>query len=101
MSVKTEEDSLDPNPPPSFSKTLAAIRYLEESVRSIGDLQALALRYGIFYEPGDGIAKNGSIAEIVRKRRLPIVGDGAGIWFIHPHKRCGSRDPSQRFRTVV
>lgn len=82
--VKTEEDPLDPNPPASFSKTLAAIRYLEDTVRRTVDLQALALRYGILYGPGTGIAKDGSIVELVRKRRMPIVGDGAGIWsFIH------------------
>jgi nucleoside-diphosphate-sugar epimerase len=82
--VKTEDDPLDPNPPASFSKTLAAIRYLEDTVRRTVDLQALALRYGIFYGPGTGIAMDGSMVELVRKRRLPIVGDGAGIWsFIH------------------
>jgi len=82
--VKTEEDPLDPNPPASFSKTLAAIRYLEDTVRRTTDLQALALRYGLFYGPGTGIAKDGLIVDLVRKRRLPIIGDGAGIWsFIH------------------
>jgi nucleoside-diphosphate-sugar epimerase len=82
--VKTEEDPLDRNPPVSFSKTLAAIRYLENTVQRTVDLQALALRYGILYGPGTGIAKDGSIVDLVRKRRLPIVGDGAGIWsFIH------------------
>lgn len=82
--VKTEEDPLDPNPPASFSKTLAAIRHLEDAVRATTDLQTLALRYGIFYGPGTGIAKDGPIVELVRKRRLPIVGDGAGIWsFVH------------------
>jgi nucleoside-diphosphate-sugar epimerase len=82
--VKTEEDPLDPNPPASFSKILAAIRYLEDTVRKTTNLQALALRYGFFYGPGTGIAKDGLIVELVRKRRLPIVGDGAGIWsFIH------------------
>jgi nucleoside-diphosphate-sugar epimerase len=80
--VKTEEDPLDPNPPASFSKTLAAIRYLEGTVQGTVGLQALALRYGIFYGPGTGIAKDGSI--VVRKRRMPIVGDGGGVWsFIH------------------
>lgn len=82
--VKTEEDPLDPNPPASFSKTLAAIRYLEEAVLSAADVEAMALRYGILYGPGSGIAKDGRIIELVRNRRLPIVGDGAGIWsFIH------------------
>lgn len=82
--VKTEEDALDPNPPTSFRKTLAAIRYLEDSVRKAVDLQALALRYGALYGPGTGIAKNGSVVELIRKRRVPIVGGGTGIWsFIH------------------
>jgi len=82
--VKTEEDPLDPNPPASFQKTLAAIRYLEDTVRRSSDVEALALRYGYFYGPGTGIAKNGVAGELVRKRRLPIVGDGAGVWsFVH------------------
>jgi nucleoside-diphosphate-sugar epimerase len=82
--VKTEEAPLDRSPPPSFSKTLAAIRHLEEAVRKTSDVEALALRYGFFYGPGTGIAKDGIIVEILRKRRLPIVGAGTGIWsFLH------------------
>jgi nucleoside-diphosphate-sugar epimerase len=82
--VKTEEDPLDPNPPASFNKTLAAIRYLEDAVRRSTDVEALALRYGFFYGPGTGIARDGAIAELLRKRKLPIVDGGTGIWsFIH------------------
>jgi nucleoside-diphosphate-sugar epimerase len=82
--VKTEEELLDPSPPTSFSKTLAAIGYLEKAVLSAADVEAMALRYGILYGPGTGIAKDGRIVKLVRNRRLPIVGDGAGIWsFIH------------------
>ena len=82
--VKTEEDPLDPSPPANFSKSFAAIRYLEDTVRNATDLQAFALRYGFFYGPGTGIARDGAIANLVRKRRMPVVGDGAGIWsFIH------------------
>ena len=88
--VKTEEDPLDPNPPASFRKTLAAIRYLEDSVRRATDLEALALRYGIFYGQGTGIAEDGQIVELVRKRRLPIVGKGTGIWS-HIHIRDAAR----------
>lgn len=84
--IKTEQDPLDPNPPTSFAKTLAAIRHLEDTVRKTMDLQAFALRYGLFYGPGTGIAKDGPVAELIRKRMLPIVGNGAGIWsFIHVH----------------
>jgi 2-alkyl-3-oxoalkanoate reductase len=81
--VKTEEDPLDPNPPASFSKTLAAIRYLEDAVRRTVDLQALALRYGIFYGTGAGIAKDGSIVELVRKRRMPISGRFISACLLH------------------
>ena len=82
--VKTEEDRLDPNPPASFRKTLAALRSLEDSVRNAADLKAIALRCGMFYGPGTSFSKDGLIVGMVRKRRLPIVGDGAGIWsFIH------------------
>jgi 2-alkyl-3-oxoalkanoate reductase len=82
--VKREEDPLDPNPPASFSKILAAIRYLEDTLRRTVGLQALALRYGVFYGLGTGIAKDGAIVELIRRRWLPIVGKGGGIWsFIH------------------
>jgi len=82
--IKTEEDPLDPTPPATFRKTFAAIRYLEEVVRRTTDLEALALRYGFFYGPGTSIAKDGAVVELVCNRRIPIVGDGAGIWsFIH------------------
>lgn len=82
--VKTEEDLLDPDPPPSFRQTLAAIRHLEECVRNSWEVQALALRYGMLYGPGTSIAKGGAIVDLVRRRRIPIVGDGGGIWsFVH------------------
>jgi nucleoside-diphosphate-sugar epimerase len=89
--IKTEEDPLDPSPPASFSKTLAAIRYLEDAVRRATDIEALALRYGFIYGPGTGIAKDGPIVQLLRNRRLPIVGDGAGVWsFIHVEDVAGA-----------
>ncbi|HEX6629360.1 MAG TPA: NAD(P)-dependent oxidoreductase [Gemmatimonadaceae bacterium] len=82
--VKTEEDPLDPKPPENFTKTLAAIRYLEDKLRSVNFLEALTLRYGMFYGPGTGIGKGGTLLKMVKKRRFPIVGGGGGIWsFIH------------------
>jgi nucleoside-diphosphate-sugar epimerase len=82
--VKTEEDPLDPNPPESFTRTLSAIRYLEDKVGSTTFLDALALRYGMFYGPGTAIGKGGAILKMARKRRFPIVGGGGGVWsFIH------------------
>jgi nucleoside-diphosphate-sugar epimerase len=82
--VKTEEDPLDPKPPESFTKTLAAIRFLEDKMRSVTFLEGVALRYGWFYGPGTAFGKGGAVYKMIRKRRLPIVGGGGGIWsFIH------------------
>jgi nucleoside-diphosphate-sugar epimerase len=82
--LKTEKDPLDPIPPANQRKSLDAIRYLERSVVDTDQLEGIALRVGNFYGPGTGFALDGDLVRLVRKRRLPIVGDGAGVWsFIH------------------
>jgi 2-alkyl-3-oxoalkanoate reductase len=81
---KTEDDSLDPNPPANQRKSLDAIRYLESAVVRADQLEGFALRFGNFYGPGTGFALDGDLVRLVRKRQLPIVGDGTGVWsFIH------------------
>lgn len=81
---KAEDDALDPNPPKNQRQTLAAIRYLEAAIAQATDLNGISLRYGNFYGPGTGFASDGAIVEMVRKRQLPLVGNGAGVWsFIH------------------
>jgi nucleoside-diphosphate-sugar epimerase len=68
--VKDEEDPLDPEPPTAQRETLAAIRYLEETVQKE---DGTVLRYGGFY----GDASNAMIP-LVRKRQFPLVGGGTG-----------------------
>ncbi|HTA43833.1 MAG TPA: NAD(P)-dependent oxidoreductase [Bryobacteraceae bacterium] len=82
--VKTEEDPLDPNPPKSMSRTLAAIRELEDLVLKNGTLDGIVLRYGGFYGPGTSLSKDGESTKLVRQRKFPLVGAGSGVWsFIH------------------
>ncbi|TML31808.1 MAG: NAD(P)-dependent oxidoreductase, partial [Actinobacteria bacterium] len=89
--VKTEEDRLDPDPPKPQRQTLAAIRYLEDAVTGADDVQGLALRYGGFYGPGNVLGRGGQMVEQVRRRRVPIVGDGAGVWsFLHIEDAAGA-----------
>jgi nucleoside-diphosphate-sugar epimerase len=78
--LKTEDDPLDPNPPAEQRESLAAIRYLEDAVLGAQGIAGLVLRYAGFYGPGTGIALDGDIAGMIRKRRFPIVGDGSGVW---------------------
>ncbi len=74
--IKTEDDPLDPTPPPHTQQSWAAMTYLE---RAVTDFGGIALRYGGFYG-----ADNDGWAELVRKRLMPIVGDGGGmISWIH------------------
>jgi len=78
--VKSEADPLDPNPVPAQRKTLAALRYLDQVVPAAAPLEGIVLRYGSLYGP----RALDSVCEMVRRRRLPIIGSGAGIWsFIH------------------
>jgi len=73
--VKTEEDPLDPHPLAVTASTLAAIRHLEEVVLKTVP-EGLVLRYGILY----GHGASGALLEAVRKRQLPVIGRGTGVW---------------------
>jgi nucleoside-diphosphate-sugar epimerase len=68
--VKDEDDPLDPEPPTAQRETLAAIRYLEETVQKE---DGTVLRYGGFY--GDA---SDAMIPLVRKRQFPLVGGGTG-----------------------
>lgn len=81
--VKSEEDPLDPHPPREMARTLAAIRHVEEFVAGSREFEGVVLRYGAFYGPGTGLF-DGPFVEQVRRRRVPILGDGGGWWsFLH------------------
>jgi nucleoside-diphosphate-sugar epimerase len=73
--VKTEDDPLDPDPVPSTRKSMAAIRHVEQTVPGAVP-EGLVLRYGGFY----GHGASDSMLDIVRKRQMPVVGGGTGIW---------------------
>jgi nucleoside-diphosphate-sugar epimerase len=82
--TKTEADPLDPNPVPAQQQTMAAIKHLESAVLNTDGIEGVALRYGSFYGPTGDIGKGGSMVEMIQKRRLPLIGDGTGVWsFIH------------------
>jgi nucleoside-diphosphate-sugar epimerase len=82
--VKTEEDPLDPDPPATMRQILASIRRLETTVAGLADMVGVVLRYGSFYGPGTALGAGGDMLEMARKRRLPLIGGGAGVWsFIH------------------
>jgi nucleoside-diphosphate-sugar epimerase len=79
--VKTEEDPLEPNVPTHQRESLEAIRYVERAVVGAAPV-GLVLRFGGLYGPGTSVAKE--FADLIRRRKFPLVGDGGGIWsFVH------------------
>lgn len=73
--VKTEHDPLDPTPPREQRETLAGIRYLERAMLD-APVDGVVLRYGLLYGPG----ASEEMVDLLRRRRMPIVGGGDGIW---------------------
>ncbi|MFL5910875.1 MAG: NAD-dependent epimerase/dehydratase family protein [Gaiellaceae bacterium] len=83
-SVNNEDDSLETAPVPEMRETVAALRHLEAAVLGAEWTEGIVLRYGAFYGPGTSLAPGEEQFEAVRRRRLPLVGDGGGVWsFVH------------------
>jgi nucleoside-diphosphate-sugar epimerase len=82
--LKTETDPLDPHPPEAMLETLHAIQHLESAVSHASYLEGIVLRYGPLYGPGNALGEGGSMVDMIRKRRLPVIGGGTGVWsFLH------------------
>jgi 2-alkyl-3-oxoalkanoate reductase len=81
--VKDEDAPLYLDAPPPFAEGTRVLAAMERAVLE-ADLDGLVLRYGWFYGPGTYCGEDGSIARDVRKRRFPVVGNGAGLLsFVH------------------
>ena len=82
--LRSEDDPLYLDAPAPFDRTVRALSSLETQVLDAGGLEGLVLRYGFFYGPGTQYAADGPQAEMVRRRRLPMIGSGSGVFsFIH------------------
>ena len=77
--VVDENSRIEPNPPKDVKSGVEALRHLEEAVTGISWSDGIALRYGAFYGAGTGLS-GAVMAELIRKRRVPIVGGGGGVW---------------------
>ncbi len=73
--VKTEDDPPEWRPIRSAMQGPAAIAHVEKTVPAQAP-EGLVLRYGGFYGPGTG----DFLVEAVRKRQVPVIGGGTGVW---------------------
>jgi nucleoside-diphosphate-sugar epimerase len=73
--LKTENDPLDWRPIRSAVQMPAAITYVDKTVPAEAP-EGIVLRYGGLYGPG----ASDVLVEMVRKRQVPVIGGGAGVW---------------------
>jgi nucleoside-diphosphate-sugar epimerase len=82
--VKTEEDPDDRAAPAGMRPNQEAIAHLEEAVLGASWTEGIVLRYGWFYGPGTSMARGSQQAEMIRRRKFPVVANGGATWsWIH------------------
>jgi nucleoside-diphosphate-sugar epimerase len=82
--VKAETAPLFDDAPWPWKRSVDALRELDETVLETEGVEGIVLRYGFFYGPGSGYARDGHFAREVMRRRMPLVGKATGVFsFIH------------------
>jgi nucleoside-diphosphate-sugar epimerase len=70
--------------PEPFGGAVRATLEGERLALEAAGIEGVVLRYGQFYGPGTYYAANGHFAREARRRRLPVVGRGDGVFsFLH------------------
>jgi nucleoside-diphosphate-sugar epimerase len=75
--AQDESAGFNPHPPAALAATFAALRRLEDLVTA--EPGHVVLRYGGLYGPGTSLDRHGAQIEAIRRRLLPVVGDGGGV----------------------
>jgi nucleoside-diphosphate-sugar epimerase len=82
--TRTEDDPLYLDGPAQLTQVAGPVTRLESETLGSDTVDGVVLRYGAFYGPGTYYAPDGAFAEMVRRRRLPVVGRGRGAFgFVH------------------
>lgn len=82
--LRSEEDALNFEAPKAMMRSINALHMLEHTVRSADGLEGVVLRFGHLYGPGTTYARDGATVQQLRRRRMPVIGDGAAVWsFVH------------------
>jgi nucleoside-diphosphate-sugar epimerase len=65
---------------PAVAADIRVVAEIERRLLEAQDIEGIVLRYGFFYGPGTWFHSDGDVAEQVRKRQFPIIGNGDGVW---------------------
>lgn len=75
-----EETPLAFDASPAVAGDARVVTELEHRLLAARGVEGVILRYGFFYGPGTWFDRDGDVAQQVRERRFPIVGNGDGVW---------------------
>jgi nucleoside-diphosphate-sugar epimerase len=78
--VRTESDPLWTDATGQIGLLTGSVAALEAATLGVPDLEGVVLRYGAFYGPGTYFGRDGLYTSMLAKRRLPIPGDGGGLF---------------------
>jgi len=78
--VRSESDPLWTDAPGQIGQLAGSLAALETATLDDARVEGVVLRYGSFYGPGTYVAPGGLYASMIAKRRLPIPGDGGGLF---------------------
>jgi nucleoside-diphosphate-sugar epimerase len=82
--IRTERDPLYTGSSRAIAKVVEPLVALERATLGSAKVEGAVLRYGALYGEGTQIAPDGAVVQMVRRRRLPIVGRGRGVFgFVH------------------
>jgi nucleoside-diphosphate-sugar epimerase len=82
--VHDEDAPLLADDDPVHGRNVSAVRALEAATTGTDGIEGVVLRYGFYYGPGTWYDRDGTIADMLRKRRYPIIGKGEGrSSFVH------------------
>jgi nucleoside-diphosphate-sugar epimerase len=79
-----ESEGLAIDASPGVAASARTYAELEARVLNSGEMEGIALRYGFFYGPNTWYSPEGAAADQARRREIPIIGQGEGVWsWIH------------------
>jgi nucleoside-diphosphate-sugar epimerase len=79
-----ESDGLATEASPGIALSAQMYTELEARLQDAGQLECVGLRYGFFYGPRTWYNPEGAVADQVRRREMPIIGEGQAVWsWIH------------------
>jgi nucleoside-diphosphate-sugar epimerase len=65
---------------PAVAADARVVTELEHRLLENSSMEGIALRYGFLYGRGTWFNPDGDVAQQVRQRQFPIVGNGEGVW---------------------